>query len=166
MFVGPGEARDPCLVRIDGVWFCYYAGYEYAGEAELPGVYARTSTDLVEWSDAQLVHRDRNPAFGGTLWDTECPHVVERDGLYYLFRTENYVLARTHVFWSSDPMDFGRTDASDRYLGTIPVGAPEVIVDRDGTEHITSNHDVDSGTMIAPLDWVPAGDRAATPDRE
>jgi hypothetical protein len=80
---------------------------------------------------------------------------VERGGSYYLFRTENYVRARTHVFRSDDPRDFGIGDASGRYVGLIRAAAPEIIVDpATGGEYITSNHDVDGGTTIAKLAWV------------
>ena len=156
VFVGPGETRDPCVITVGYQWYCYYAGYEFEGLTELPGVYLRTSADLILWSEPMLVHRDRHSEFGSSLWDTECPHVVERHGIFYLFRTENYALARTHVFWSTDPTDFGVGDARSRYLGLIPVAAPEIIVDEEGREYITSNHDLARGTMMAPLGWVPA----------
>jgi hypothetical protein len=28
VFTGPGEARDPCLIKINDVWHLYYAGYD------------------------------------------------------------------------------------------------------------------------------------------
>jgi hypothetical protein len=110
----------------------------------------RTSTDLIGWSDWQLVHLD--PAFGPGPWDTECPHVVYRGGYYYLFRTEDYARAITHVFRSADPFDFGTGDASERYVCDIAVAAPEIIVNGE-MEYITSNHDLLGGTRMCRLRW-------------
>jgi hypothetical protein len=161
LFTGPGETRDPCLIKIEGTWFLYYAGY-HDNDPNEAGFYVRTSTDLLHWSDWRLVHQDRR--YGPGRWDTECPHVVYRPiggrpGAYYLFRTEDYASARTHVFCSEDPFDFGIGDARDKYVGTIAVAAPEIIVDADGAEYITSNHDLRGGTMICRLAWEPTGSR-------
>ena len=150
LFTGPGEARDPCVLRIGNEWALYYAGY-HGDDPANAGFYARRSPNLVDWSEYRLVHLDRQ--FGAGQWDTECPHVVRRGGSYYLFRTEDYASARTHVFRSDDPFDFGTGDARDRYVGMVPVAAPEIIVDEDGSEYITSNHDLRRGTMIARLRW-------------
>jgi beta-fructofuranosidase len=150
LFIGPGETRDPCLIKIEGLWHMVYAGYHNEDPNEA-GFYVRTSTDLIHWSDWQLVHQDRR--YGAGRWDTECPHVVFREGYYYLFRTENYAAAKTHVFRSEDPFDLSVGDASDKYVGMIAVAAPEIIVDRDGTEYITSNHDLRGGTRLCRLKW-------------
>jgi arabinan endo-1,5-alpha-L-arabinosidase len=150
LFLGPGETRDPCVIRIDGRWHLYYAGY-HAGDPYKAGVYLRTSDDLTHWSDWRLVHQDRR--YGDGPWDTECPHIVYRGGAYYLFRTEEYASAKTHVFRSEDPHDFGIGDASAHYVGSIAVAAPEIIVDRDGGEYITSNHDLRGGTHLCRLAW-------------
>jgi hypothetical protein len=151
LFVGPGEARDPCVILIGPRWVMYYAGY-HNDDPEQAGFYARTSGDLLNWSDWRLVHLDRQ--FGAGRWDTECPHVVHRRDAYYLFRTEDYATARTHVFCSADPFDFGIGDASAHYVGSIEVAAPEVVVDSDGSEFITSNHALRLGTMMARLRWA------------
>jgi beta-fructofuranosidase len=153
LFVGPGEARDPCVLRVGNQWIMYYAGYHDADPA-CAGFYARTSSDLFDWSDWRLVHLDGR--YGSGRWDTECPHVVRRGGEFYLFRTEDYASARTHVFSSDDPFDFGIGDARPNYVGAIAVAAPEVVVDSAGREFITSNHDLRRGTMVAPLVWRPA----------
>jgi hypothetical protein len=150
LFVGPGEARDPCLIKIDGVWHLYYAGYHDEDRYQA-GCYVRTSDDLIHWSDWRLVHQDHR--YGDGRWGHECPHVVFRDGFYYLFRTEHYATARTHVFRSQDPLDFGIGDASDNYVGPFPVAAPEIIVDAEGREYITSNHALRLGTQLCRLGW-------------
>lgn len=159
LFISPGEVRDPCLLKDGDVWRMYYAGYYGGGVANhgTPGIFMRTSTDLIHWSDWKLVHTDRSAQFGGGDWDQECPHVVKRGGYYYMFRTEDYYIPRTHVFRSEDPEDFGIGDASDKYVGLIRVAAPEIIVDPEtGDEYITSNHNLKGGTMITRLRWVDA----------
>jgi hypothetical protein len=153
VFVGPGEARDPSLIKIDGLWHLYYAGYHNEDRAEV-GYYVRTSADLIHWSDWRLVHQDRQ--YGGGNWGHECPHVVFRDGYYYLFRTQHYATAQSHVFRSEDPLDFGIGDASDKYVGPIAVAAPEIVVDPDGGEFITSNHALRLGTQLCRLRWEEA----------
>ncbi len=153
VFTGPGETRDPCLIKIDGLWYLYYAGYTLEDGVEIPAYYARTSTDLINWSDLTRVHYDLSDTFGGGRWNTECPHVVKREGYYYLFRTEYYTTARTHVFRSENPLDFGKGDASGKYVGMIQAAAPEIMVDVDGQEYISSNHDPVGGTMLAKLKW-------------
>jgi hypothetical protein len=153
LFTGPGEARDPCVINIGGTWHLYYAGY-HDGDPEQAGVYLRTSGDLVHWSDWRRVHSA--PQIAAGPWSHECPHVVYRDGYYYLFRTEDYASARSHVFRSRDPADFGIGPAADqKYVGPIGVAAPEIIRDRAGREYITSNHDLRAGTQICRLAWVP-----------
>lgn len=153
IFVGPGEVRDPCLVRIADTWHCYYAGYE-PGRRDLPGFYLRTSDDLLRWSDWTCVHRDLGLA--GGQWETECPHVVAHEGGYYLFRTEHYYRAATHVLWSDDPTDFGVGDSRGKCVGRVAVAAPEVVVGPDGGQYVTSVHNPPSGVQIARLAWRPA----------
>ena len=154
VFVGPIAARDPCLINIDGLWTIYYAGY-HGQEDGQAGFYARTSSDLIHWSGRKLVHLD--PRYGGHPWQSECPHVVYRDGYYYLFRTVHYASSETYVFRSEDPLDFGIGDASANYVGPIAVAAPEIIVADDGNEFITSNHNLAGGTMLCRLRWEVCG---------
>lgn len=149
VFTGPGEARDPCVINIGGLWYCYYAGYE-PGERFRPGFYARTSTDLIHWSPAKCIHRDLKLA--GGRWDHECPHVVQRDGYFYLFRTENYYNLKSHVFRSEDPLDFG-VDSGEKYLCPFPAAAVEVIVDGEGKEYVTSVHRPPVGAEMCRLTW-------------
>jgi hypothetical protein len=152
LFSGPGEARDPCVLRLGDTWYLYYAGYE-SGFPLQPGIYLRTSTDLLNWSASKLVHRAHE--FGSGRWTHECPHVVLRGDCFYLFRTENYDLARTHVFWSQDPADFGvDRPLEEHYLGLLPLAAPEVIVAEDGSELITSCHALQKGVQICRLNWT------------
>ena len=152
LFVGPGEARDPCVLRINGTWYMYYAGYQ-PGDPLQPGIYLRTSPDLIHWSTPILVHR--NLQLGTGRWTHECPHVILKGESFYLFRTEDYDRARTHVFRSEDPADFGIDRAlGENYLGWLSLAAPEVIADEDGNEYITSCHDLLNGIQICRLNWI------------
>ncbi len=155
LFIGPGETRDPSLIKVDDTWYMYYAGYEGGDLRGQGGIFMRTSKDLIHWSDYKVAHRD--PTFGPSSWDHECPHVVYREGYFYLFRTESYWEARTYVYRSDDPRDFGTNaeSAQDLYVGRIAIAAPE-IYQADGIEYVSSNHDPAAGTQMSRLRWVPA----------
>lgn len=149
LFHGPGPARDPCLIKIDGLWHLYYSGGE-TGFVEPNKVFVRTSKDLVTWSASREV------CWGGSVGrhptSSECPHVVHRGGSFYLFRTENYPKGNTYVYRSDDPYDFG-LDSDRCLLGRIDVAAAEVIVD-GAREYISSNKDVWGGVKLHRLSWV------------
>ncbi len=87
--------------------------------------------------------------YGG---DCECPFVVERDGLYTLFRTQRYGLDNLNTqYCSPDPLDFGVND--DRFrVGTLPVAAPEII-EHEGRTSIASLMPSLKGIRIAELGW-------------
>jgi hypothetical protein len=89
---------------------------------------------------------------GAGMWSAECPHVVWREGYFYLFRTTSYRQPLTHVYRSQDPMDFGRGDDA-RKIGTIAVAAPEV-VQHNGRDYISSVHDLAGGVQLMRLKWV------------
>jgi hypothetical protein len=152
LFLGPGETRDPCVVRIDGKWHLYYAGYfDYSKPEEGSGFAVRTSEDLVHWSDWRLVHRD--PQYGSSRTDSECPFVLQKEGYFYLFRTVDYYRCVTLVFRSEDPFDFGIGDASSRLVGRLPCAAPE-LYEIDGREYVSSSHTPLSGEQMCRLRWV------------
>jgi len=150
MFAGPGEARDPCLIKIGDLWYCYYVGYEGHGETN-HGFCVRTSKDLLNWSDYKIVHHDSQ--YGTHHCSCECPHVVFREGYFYLFRTVNYYKSITHVFRSDNPLDFGVGDATDKHVGIFPTGAPE-LYEFDGQEYVSSNHNPPLGTQMCKMRWV------------
>ncbi len=140
VFSGPGDVREPCIVRIEDLWHCYYTGH-YDGDRRNAAVFVRTSLDLLEWSEPKIAHEDIEPA-GGRRPDThESPFVVRRDGWFYLFR--NAVGDATYVYSSKDPKDFGRGHMVNKAVAKLPLLAPEIVVGPDGRDYVTSVRDED-----------------------
>lgn len=149
VFMGPGEARDPCLIKIDHLWFCYYSGAETGAPAPNK-VYVRTSGDLITWSASREVHWGGSA--GALGYQCECPHVVCRSGCYYLFRTKSYWEGLTYVYRSEAPFDFG-IDSDRCLIGSIDVAAPEIVT-IGNREYISSNKDLMTGVKLHHLRWV------------
>jgi hypothetical protein len=152
LFIGPGQTRDPCLVKVNDLWYMYYAGHDSGDEINKGAIFLRTLRDLINWSDYSLVHHD--PVFGARTWDHECPFVVYREGYFYLFKTQNYRAAITHVYRSEDPRNFGTNaeTAQQLHVGIFPVAAPE-LYEHDGKEYVSSNHDPQLGTQMSQMKW-------------
>lgn len=121
---GPqNNARDAMVLRVGDLWHCYYS----AMPGDRGAIFVRRAATFEGWHDAaaKVVVCGGSP---GRMWyQAECPHVVERDGLYYLFRTSNYrETPLTTVYRSADPTDFGIDD--DRHIvATLPIAAPEIV---------------------------------------
>ncbi len=108
---------------------------------------------MLTWSDPVIVSAGGQAAletdwYGG---DCECPHVVERNGRYCLFRNQRYgANALNTQYVSPDPLDFGVDD--DRYrVGTLPVAAPEIVT-HEGRTYIAALMPSLKGIRIAELD--------------
>ena len=82
----PGSnTRDAMVLESRGRLYCYYTAYP----DDQGAVYCRVSAgDPARWGPSKVV------AYGGAAgsgpFSAECPHVVEREGMYYLFRTQRY----------------------------------------------------------------------------
>lgn len=142
------NARDANLLFTRGRWFCYYTAYP-----DLKGyVFCRTSPDTRTWSDSCAV------AYGGQAGtgagSAECPFVLEVEpGWFILFRTQHYGReARTSVYQSSNPLNFGIDSDRGHYLGTLPVAAPEIIK-HEGRYYIASLRPGLDGIQIQRLRW-------------
>jgi hypothetical protein len=159
VFVGPGEARDPMVLQVGERFLCYYTGHDQ-GRRKPCKVYCRTSPalssaaepDLIHWSDYQEVSYGGHSSGWGT-WSAECPFVVFLDGFYYLFRTSEYRSpARTHVYRSHDPFDFG-LGHDGQWVTTLRVAAPEIVQVGD-RYYISSVEDMKGGVQLARLKWT------------
>jgi hypothetical protein len=152
LFVGPGEARDPMVLRIGDEWVCYYCGHD-PGRRRPCKVYTRTSKDLIHWSETYSEASWGGVSSGLGPWSTECPFTIYLDGYYYHFRTSEYHSpARTHVFRSTDPFNFGlNTDA--KWVATLRVAAPELVQFGDQT-YISSVEDLKGGIQLFRLKWI------------
>jgi hypothetical protein len=147
----PGaNTRDVMALRIGDLWYAYYTAYPNRQGVD----YCRTSPDLKRWSDSTPV------AFGGRAgvspYDAECPYVVKHKDNYYLFRTQKYGKeARTSVYCSDDPMNFGINQDRIYFVCELPVAAPE-IVQIDGQDYVAALLPNLKGIQIAKLGWKSA----------
>ncbi len=147
---GPdANTRDPMLIRIDGLWHCYYCGFP-EGKCR---AYVRTSPDLRTWGPSCVVSYGGLP--GTTAGSAECPHVVEYEpGLFYFFRNQYYGEGqRNWVYLSGNPLNFG-IDSNRALVGSLPVAAPE-IVQHENQYYIAALNTSLDGIRIARLKWVP-----------
>lgn len=141
------NTRDVMMLKVGDLWHAYYTSHANMQGAD----FVRTTSDFKTWSNSTVV------AFGGSsgtnAYSAECPHVVEHEGRFYLFRTQSYSPAPvTRVYHSADPKMFG-INQDDRYLlTTLPVAAPEIIT-HDGQDYIASLNPALDGIRIAKLNW-------------
>ncbi len=144
------NTRDPMLIRIGGLWHCYYTAHLNRQGAD----YCRTSPDLVHWSESRAVAR--GGVAGDGPYSAECPQVVEPEkGQFILFRTQHYGTSALSTFYrSSDPLKFGINEDEKYRIGTLPVAAPEIVKD-GGQYYIAALLPNLKGIKVAKLRWVP-----------
>ncbi len=145
------NTRDPMVLRIANQWHCYYTAHPQNKGAD----YARTSDDLVHWSDERIVAARGKSGDGP--YSAECPFVVEpQPGHLYLFRTQQYGKnAQTNVYHSRNPLDFGIDNDREHYVTTLPLAAPEIF-QHDGQWYIAALLPSLKGIQIARLEWSAA----------
>jgi hypothetical protein len=140
------NTRDPMVFQADGVWHCLTTAHPDNKGA----VYSRLSKDLTTWTDPKIIAR--GGAAGTGPYSAECPFVVQRQGAYYLFRTQRYGKnAQTTVYRSKNPRDFGVDDDRCR-IGTLDVAAPE-IVQVGGQDYMAYLLPSLKGIQISKLSW-------------
>lgn len=148
------NTRDPMMLKVNGIFYCYFMGHKKGAEYQSV-IFCRTSADLKSWSEPMMVSAGGIAAehtnwYGG---DAECPFVLEKDGLFYLFRNQRY--GKNHLntqYASRNPLAFGVGD--DRYrIGTLPVAAPEIVL-HEGEYYIAALNPELDGIRIARLKWV------------
>ncbi|MCA9077503.1 MAG: hypothetical protein KDA93_20930 [Planctomycetaceae bacterium] len=143
------NTRDIMILKVGGLWHGYYTAFPNDQGA----VYARTTSDFTSWSESTVV------SMGGLTetgrYTRECPHVVERQGRYYLFRTQMYgANAISTVYHSDDPLMFGINQDERYFVTRLAVAAPE-IVQHQGQDYIVALTPELDGLQIARLDWRP-----------
>lgn len=144
------NTRDPMVLKIGNLYYIYYTAYLN----DRGFVFARTSKDLLHWSDPA-----KKVAFGGSpgsgRYSSECPFVYyhRASGYYYLFRNQRYGQnAQFAVYRSKDPLDFG-LDNDRNLVETMPFAAPEII-ESEGQTYIAVLLPSLKGIQIAKLKWV------------
>ncbi|MGH7946231.1 MAG: hypothetical protein ACREF9_14650, partial [Opitutaceae bacterium] len=155
LFTGPlHQTRDAMVLKIGDLYYCYYTGHR-KGETYQSAIFCRTSHDLETWSEPMMVSAGGVAAtqtnwFGG---DAECPFVVQKDELFYLFRNQVYGPKHLNTqYRSANPLSFGVGD--DRYrIGTLAVAAPEIVV-HEGQYYIAALRADLKGIQIARMKWT------------
>lgn len=140
-------ARDPMLIKVGPLWYCYYSAQPNGKE----GIRVRTSADLVRFSEPRMVMTGGQA--GANWWNFECPHVVRFGGWFYLFYTQQYESGRqqTSVYRSADPTYFGINDDSN-FVVHLPFAAPEIVFDGDRMYLAALTDELD-GIRIVELKW-------------
>ncbi len=141
--------RDPMVIRIGELWYCYYTAHPKQMGAD----YCRTSKDLIHWSEPHLVASGGKAGTGP--YSAECPFVLEqRPGHYYLFRTQHYGKdAQTSVYHSTDPLNFGINGDGEHFVCTLAVAAPEIFRIEDKW-YIAALLPSLKGIQLNRLEWV------------
>ena len=152
LFTGPYEnTRDPRVLFAKDRYHCYYT--DHFTKENIGAIFCRTSKDMRNWYGPVKVSAGGRA--GSTKWSAECPYVVymKDSGLYYLFRTQKYGKNNvSSIYVSADPRNFGVNDDS-RFLGTLPVAAPEIIK-HNNQYYIAALMPSLQGIRIARLKWV------------
>jgi len=155
LFSGPyPQSRDAMMLKVGNLFHCYYMGHEKGAKYE-SAIFCRTSPDLKYWSEAMMVSAGGIAVtqcnwYGG---DAECPFVVHKDGLFYLFRNQLYGVPSLNTQYASpNPLNFGVGHDEFR-IGTLPVAAPEIIL-HEGQYYIAALMPSLKGIQIAKLKWT------------
>lgn len=154
LFAGPYvNSRDPMVIKVGKLFHCYYMGHK-PGAAYESAVFCRTSHNLEHWSEAMMVSAGGiASAINNRFGDAECPFVVAKDGLFYLFRTQLYGRGNLNTQYASpNPLSFGVGDDCCR-IGTLPVAAPEVFQYKRRW-YIAALKPTLDGIRIARLRWA------------
>jgi arabinan endo-1,5-alpha-L-arabinosidase len=157
------QARDPMVLYIQeiGKWVMYYCATEYS-EGGNHIVACRTSSDLYNWSERQVVYRDLHT--GTDYGPTESPFVVRRSDYYYLFigprpydyptetvpNWEHPGYCGTDVFRSANWNGWTNAD----FVGWIDAHAPEIVRDDDGQWYASHCGVLQGGLFIRRMYWL------------
>jgi hypothetical protein len=170
------DGRDPMVIPLGAAFnHTFLLVYTGTNPDSVTGTvshvnYARTSSDLLHWSDAFILFDggvDGNN-FGGP---TESPFMVRRGANFYLFNGAwDGQYAYTHVWLSTNPFQFGSVPLGTAVcVGSIPSHALEVVRDSaSGSEgggggwYVTHAGWGQGGVWMAPIVWSDGLDAADT----
>ncbi len=145
LFPSTGDAllRDPMVTHWAGRHFLYYT-HEQGGHG---AICARSSSDLLNWSQSQTV--SQGGCAGNGPADAECAFVFPQDDSLLLFRWDKRGI--TTIYKSTDPLDFGIDH--DRFkVGELPFEVVRIIQD-ENRFYLASLHEDYSGIKLACMDW-------------
>ena len=94
----------------------------------------------------------RGEQAGDNWWNYECPHVVQKEGYFYIFIQIVINLRNPVCIASTDPMNFGIDE--DSLVKRPPVAAPEIIT-HEGQYYIAALNPELDGIRLAKLEWKP-----------
>lgn len=159
LFSEPYEnTRDAMVLKIDKLYYCYYTCHTKnppVGQDSC-AIFCRVSSDLLDWSEPVNVCSGGSPA-DGIAWygaDAECPFVVKKDDVYYLFRNQLYGPGALNTqYASANPLHFGVRNNDSFLIGKMNVAAPEIIEYNGEYYMATLNPNLD-GIRISKLKWV------------
>ena len=80
------DARDACIIQIDGVWHWYHVQVAAVDGIDRSCVLLRTSVDLLAWDAGRVVFADLGRV--ATHAKLESPYVIVREGWFLLFVRE------------------------------------------------------------------------------
>lgn len=140
---GKNFTRDPMVARYGSEFFLYYT----AVIAGVGAIFCRTSANLIDWSESQVV--SRGGAGGSGPADAECAFGYRRDGAYYLLRWHSD--GDTSIYRSDDPLNFG-VDSDAMRVATLPVEVARII-EGEGRSYLTSLRPDLRGIRLAHLEW-------------
>lgn len=149
LFMEGFDGRDPFIFRdeINNRWIIYYtATSNPEGGNHLVG--ARTSTDLIHWSDQRIVVF-ADPEKGTWGGNTESPVVIKRGDWYYLFIGPGASYVTTRVYRSKDLFSWVQSDQ----VTTLETHAAEIFKDEHGKWYISHCGLERGGLYLAPFFW-------------
>lgn len=146
LFHEPSGARDPSVWLWQGTYYMVFCTKD--------SVNARTSKDLLHWTESRTVVRMKNNVA------PESPSVVRFDGTFYLFvcgwngiwdrkTVQGAYQHVTYVYQSDDPLVYD----VDREVTRLQSHAPEVFRGEDSRWYVSSAEWPQRGISIAPLIW-------------
>jgi len=144
------KTRDAMLMSHGGTYYLYYA----AAPDDKGAIYARTSKDLMHWSDSTIV--SSGGSAGTDFESAESPYVLYLPDAnsYYLFRSHKSLATGkfvTTVYRSSDPLDFG-VNTDEYRLSTLDIEGIW-IVKHENEYYIAALRPDLQGTRITRLEW-------------